>query len=174
MTMHLTLGYDQFQRYVPEAKGFIEGLNFNDTVAIKFNGALIKLSVDDLHFTKPLLAIAKGSTFTERSLEPAFLERTHIMLFDQLLNDARAELEKQEFQHTQYDIRSSGQEVFNFRFGDGIFFQTNFLTNREDDSTAPGVKKIKVVVRRNEFSITSPGVGVGGLTRRMLVSRRFV
>ena len=174
MTMHLTLGYDQFQRYVPEAKGFIEGLNFNDTVAIKFGGALLKLTVDDMHFTKPLLAIAKGSTFTERSLEPEFLERTHIMLFDQLLNDARAELEKQEFQHTQYDIRSSGSEIFNFRFGDGLFYETNTLTNREDDSTAPGVKKIKVVNRRNEYSITSPGVGVGGLTRRMLVSRRFV
>lgn len=173
-TIHLTLGYDQFQRYLPEAKGILEGLQLNDIIAQKVSGALIKMSIDDFHFTKPLLAIAKAGDFTDRSLEPEFLERTHIMLFDQLLNDARAELEKQEFQHAQYDIRSSGSSVFNFKFGDGLFYQNDLLTNREDDSTAPGVKKIKTVARRLEYSITSPGSGVGGLTRRLMISRRFV
>ncbi len=173
-TIHLTLGYDKFQRYAPEAKGILENINFNDVISQKLAGALIKMSIDDFHFTKPLLVIAKSGDFTDRSLEPEFLERTHIMLFDQLLNDARSELEKQEFQHAQYDIRSSGNEIFNFKFGDGLFYQNDILTNREDDSTAPGVKKIKVVARRLEFSITSPGTGVGGLTRRMMISRRFV
>jgi len=172
MTIHLTLGYDKFQRYSPEAKGITEDIDFNDTTLIKFIGANLKMSMDDFHFTKPLLAIANDAT--NRDLEPEFLERTHISLFDQLLNDARTEVEKQQFEHTQYDIATSGAKIFDYKFGDGIFYENNFLTNREDDSTSPGVKRVKLVLRRAEYSITSPGAGVGGLTRRLVLSRRFV
>jgi hypothetical protein len=173
MTMHLTLGYDRFQRYSPEAKGLTENPDFDDTSLIKMTGANLSMSVDDLHFTKPLLAIAGFDTVI-RVLTPEFLERTHISLFDQLLNDARAELEKQQFEHTQYDIRTSGSRIFDFRYGDGFFFKSNVLTDREDDSDQPGSKNVKLVVERLEFAITSPGTGVGGLSRRIVGSRRFV
>ncbi|MCH7589834.1 hypothetical protein IIB34_02215 [PVC group bacterium] len=172
ITIHTLLGYDQFGRYSPEAKGIIEETDVNNTTLIKFVGGDISLQIDDFHWTKPLLAIARETT--DRNLEPEFLERPHISIFDQLLNDANAELEKQQFRHEQYDIHSSGDEIFNLPHGSGFFFQAPTLTNREDDSTAPGVKKVKLVMRRNEFSITSPGSATGGLTRRAIASRRFV
>jgi len=172
MTIHLNLGYDRFGRYSPEAKGIVEDTDLNNTTAIKILGGTISLSIDQFHFTKPLLAIAKD--VTDRSLEPEFIQRSHIATFDQLLNDAKSEVEKQKFQHTQYDLRTSGSKIFDFRFGDGYFFESDELTNREDDSTAPGVKKVKLVTRRIEYSITSPGTGVGGLSRRLIGARRFI
>jgi len=172
ITIHTLLGYDQFGRYSPEAKGIIEETDLDNTTLIKFVGGDISMQIDDFHFKKPLLAIARDTT--ERNLEPEFLERPHISIYDQLLNDAKAEFEKQQFRHEQYDIHSSGDELFNLPHGSGFFFQAPTLTNREDDSTQPGVKKVKLVMRRNEFSITSPGTATGGLTRRAIASRRFV
>jgi len=171
MTIQLNLGYDRFGRYSPEAKGILEDVDFDNTTAIKFIGGTIDLSIDDFHFTKSLLAIAQDAT--NRSLEPEFLQRSHIATFDQLLNDAKAEVEKQKFQHTQYDLRTSGSSVFDLKFGDGFFFESDELTNLEDDSTAVGVKKVKLVAKRIEYSITSPGAGVGGLSRRIIGARRF-
>lgn len=176
MTIHLQYGYDQFGRYAPGAKGVLEDSNFNNTTYGKIVGLQFTMSLDDFHFTKPLLAISKGPFGTatdERALEPEFLERPYISTFDQLLNDADTHFELEQFKHEQYDIHSSGDNIFDLKVGDGFFFEDEFLTNREDDSTAPGVKKIKLVVKRMEFSITSPGSAVGGLTRRVIGSRRF-
>jgi len=176
MTIHLQYGYDQFGRYAPGAKGVLEDSNFNNTTYGKIVGLQFTMSLDDFHFTKPLLAISKGPFGTatdERALEPEFLERPYISTFDQLLNDADTHFELEQFKHEQYDIHSSGDNIFDLKVGDGFFFEDDFLTNREDDSTAPGVKKIKLVVKRMEFSITAPGSAVGGLTRRIIGSRRF-
>lgn len=170
ITVHTLLGYDQFGRYSPESKGIIEETDINNTTLIKFVGGDISMSIDDWHFTKPLLAIARDTT--NRNLEPEFLERAHISIYDQLLNDSKTEFEKQQFEHEQYDVRSSGDEIFNYKFSDGLFYQAPTLTNREDDSTAPGIKKVKVAVRRVEYAITSPGSATGGVSRRMIVARR--
>jgi len=172
ITIHTLLGYDQFGRYSPEAKGTIEETDVNNDFLIKFVGGDLTMHIDDFHFTKPLLAIARDTS--ERNLEPEFLERPHISIYDQLLNDAKAEFEKQQFQHTQYDIHSSGDEIFDLPHGAGFFFEAPTLTDREDDSTDPGAKKVKLVQRRAEYSITSPGTATGGLTRRLISSRRFV
>lgn len=173
ITWNMKAGYDKFGRYMPDAKGLVEDADINNVTMAKFAGAFFRMRVDAVRFTKPLLAIARFNA-PIRSLEPDFLERTHIATFDQLLNDANAENEKQRFQHEQYDIRTSGAEIFNLKVGDGVFFEDNFLTNREDNSSTPGVKSVKLVVKRAEFSITSPSSGTGGLTRRLITSRRFV
>ena len=176
ITIHLQYGYDQFGRYAPGTRGVLEESNFNNTTYGKIVGLKFTMAIDDFHFTKPLLAISTGPFGTatdERALETEFLERPYISTFDQLLNDADTHFELEQFKHEQYDVHSSGDEIFDLKVGDGFFFEDSFLTNREDDSTAPGVKKIKMVAKRIEYSITSPGSAVGGLTRRVIGSRRF-
>ena len=119
------------------------------------------------------MAIAKISS-ASRNLEAEFRKRPHIITFDQLLNDANTELEKEQFQLKEYQIETAGSELFALRFGDGFFFANDELVNDQDDSTDPSAKKIKLVIKHIQYNLTAPGTGEGGFTRTISAVKRFV
>jgi hypothetical protein len=164
--------YDEFGRYAPDISG--DGFDFNvdNTSLAKIFGGTLAITLDDFHFTKPLLAIAREST--DRNLEAQFRKRPHIITFQQLLNDAQTELEKEQFQLKQFQIETAGSELFALKFGDGFFFENNQLVNDQDDSTDPTAKKIKLVTKHIQYNLTAPGTGEGGFTRTITAVKRFV
>ena len=165
--------YDEFGRYAPDLSGDALDFDINNSSLAKLFGGTLALTIDDFHFTKPLLAIARQPN-TDRNLEAQFRKRPHIISFKQLQNDAQTELEKEQFQLKQYQIETAGGELFSLKFGDGYFFENNQLVNDEDDSTSPGSKKIKLVVKHIQYNLTSPGTGEGGFTRTITSVKRFV
>lgn len=164
--------YDEFGRYAPDITG--DGLDFNidNTSLAKIFGGRLAMSIDDFHFTKPLLAIARQGT--DRNLESQFRKRPQIITFKQLLNDAQTELEKEQFQLKQYDIETAGSELFALKFGDSFFFENDQLVNNQDDSINPNAKKIKLVARHIQYNLTAPGTGEGGFTRTITSVKRFL
>ena len=164
--------YDEFGRYAPDIFGDGKDFDINNTSLAKIFGGTLALTIDDFHFTKPLLAIARQGT--SRNLETQFKKRPHIMTFKQLQNDAATELEKEQFQLRQYEIETAGEKMFDIKFGDSFFFQNPRLVNEQDDSTNPTLKKIKLVARHIQYNFTSPGTGEGGLTRTITSVKRFL
>ena len=144
----------------------------NNTTLAKIFGGTLAIDIDDFHFSKPLLAIARLTPDT-RNLEAQFRKRPHIITFDQLQNDANTELEKEQFQLKQYQIETAGSELFALKFGDGFFFQNDALVNDQDDSANPSLKKIKLVARHIQYNLTAPGTGEGGFTRTITSVKRF-
>ena len=164
--------YDEFGRYAPDIVGDALDFNIDNTSLAKIFGGTLAITIDDFHFTKPLLAIARQPS-TERNLEAQFRKRPHIITFQQLLNDAQTELEKEQFQLKQYQIETAGSELFALKFGDGYFFENNSLVNDQDDSTDPSAKKIKLVVKHIQYNLTAPGTGEGGFSRTLTSVKRF-
>ncbi len=164
--------YDEFGRYAPDIAGDAFDLNIDNTSLAKIFGGTLAITIDDFHFTKPLLAIARQPGIN-RNLEAQFRKRPHIITFQQLLNDAQTELEKEQFQLKQYQIETAGSELFSLKFGDGFFFENNQLVNDQDDSTDPTAKKIKLVTKHIQYNLTAPGTGEGGFTRTITSVRRF-
>jgi hypothetical protein len=164
--------YDEFGRYAPDAIGDAINGDINNISLSKFLGGTLSLTIDDFHFTKPLLAIARQPG-NDRNLEAEFRKRPHIITYEQLLNDAQTELEKEQFQLKEYQIETAGGELFALKFGDVYFFENDKLVNDEDDTTAPGVKKIKLVIKHIQYNLTSPGTGEGGFSRSITSVKRF-
>jgi len=164
--------YDEFGRYAPDIVGDALDFNIDNTSLAKIFGGTLSLTIDDFHFTKPLLAIARLNT--DRNLEAEFRKRPHIISFQQLLNDAETELEKEQFQLKEYQIETAGSELFALKFGDGFFFENDQLVNDEDDSENPGVKKIKLVTKHIQYNLTAPGSGEGGFSRTLTAVKRFI
>ena len=165
--------YDEFGRYAPDITGDGADFEVSNTSLAKIFGGTLAITIDDFHFTKPLLAIARQPNVT-RNLETQFKKRPHIMTFKQLQNDAQSELEKEQFQLRQFQIETAGEKMFDLKFGDSFFFQNDRLVNEEDDTTAPDVKKIKLVARHIQYNFTSPGTGEGGFTRTLTSVKRFI
>ena len=164
--------YDEFGRYAPEVIGAETNFPIDNVSLAQFTGGKFTMAIDDLHFKKALIAIS--GTDSIRNLEPEFLQRTHIMTYDQLVNDADTQLEIEKFQQKVFDFRTSGEKVFDIKFGDTLFLANEELVEDEDDTSDVGAKKIKLVAKNIEYSLTSPSSGVGGLTRRIVGSKRFV
>jgi len=162
--------YDEFGRFAPD-NPFSQDGDIDDTIHKIWNGTMA-IFIDDLHFKKPLLA--STGTDTTRNLEPQFIQRNYILSYDQLRNDALTELEKHKFRAKNFDLRTSGKNIFDIRPGDTFFFADDNLVEDEDDTTNVGKKAIKLVAKKIEYSITSPASGVGGLSRRIIGSKRFV
>ena len=129
----------------------------------------IDLTIDALHFTKPLLA--NTGQDTTRCVENEFIEKPEIMDYYQLKNDAKAELEKRKFRHVEFDITTSGNADINF--GDYFLYENENLIADEFE-TSSGSNKIRLVAKHIEYSITKPVNGKGGFLRRILGVRRFV
>ncbi len=164
--------YDEFGRYAPDLSGDALDFDINNSTLAKLFGGTLAITIDDFHFTKPLLAIARQPS-TDRNLEAQFRKRPHIISFKQLQNDAQTELEKEQFQLKQYQIETAGSELFSLKFGDGYFFENDQLVNDQDDSSDPSAKKIKLVVKHIQYSLTAPGTGEGGFTRTITSVKRF-
>lgn len=156
--------YDDFGRFAPEG-------NLNDLSNTSLSAALggkITLTIDDLHFKKAL--IVNTGVNTLKNLEPEMIHRQDIMLFDQAQEVALSELQKEQFRHKEFDIVTTGSNIFDIRFGDSFFLKNERLVSDADD----GPNTIKLVAKKIEYSISRPASGQGGLQRRIQGVKRFV
>ena len=161
--------YDEFGRFAPEGNvGDIDATGIQSAF-----GGTIELSVDSLHFKKPLLVSSGEQSGTAtREVEPAFIQRPHVILYDQLKNDAKTQLEIEQFRHQEYNIKTSGDDVFDIKFGDTFYIQDSDIveSGTNDDSKTAG---IKLVAKRIEYHLTKPTAGQGGLVRTIKGIKRF-
>ena len=162
--------YDEEGRYRTwqDKNEYIQSVNIGGGVDPLKTDRRIDLTIDALHFTKPLL-VNTGADDT-RCLEGEFIERPEIMDYFQLKNDANAELEKRKFRHVEFDITTTGQADINF--GDYFLYENSNLISNEFE-TSSGSNKIKLVAKHIEYSVTKPVNGKGGYLRRILGVRRF-
>lgn len=133
----------------------------------------IDLYHDAFRFTKPLLV--NTGTPTDRSIEPDFIQRPDIGNYHQLKSDALAELQKNQFQHVEYNITTRGK--FDIRFGESFWFRHPRLvpTFIESTDSPDGIntKTVKLVAKKIEYSITDAKDGKGGFLRTIKGVRRF-
>jgi len=167
--------YDRFDRFSPT--GEIDDASNVDLSALL--GGTIAITIDAFRFIKPLLVQARAGGTTP-NIEPSFLQRPQISLYDQLKNDALSQLDIEQFPTTTYDMKTSGHAMFNIPFGETFFLKNDqivFNKSRnesainQDDGEA---NTVRLVAKTIEYSLTKPTAGEGGLTRRILGSRRFV
>jgi len=159
--------YDKFGRFNPG--NAIINESGNSVTWGNMLGATRSLSMDGFRFIKPLLATSGQNT--TRNLEPEFFQFPSITVYDQLLNSAKSHLEIEKFKHKEFNIESSGDEIFDIDFGDAFYLKNEDLIN--DDDKAGEDNNIKLVAKRIEYSITKTQ-GKGGLRRKINGSKVFV
>jgi len=157
--------YDDQGRYNPAAAAVDEAGNSVTWSALLASTRTLQL--DGFRFIKPLL-VTSGQD-TTRNLEPDFMQFPNITIYDQLLNAAKSQLEIEKFKHKEFNIETSGDDVFDIPFGDGFILENDELVNDSDS----GGNTIKLVAKRIEYSITKPPGGRGGLRRRIQGSKIF-
>ena len=163
------VSYDEFGRYNP-----LDTIIENGNVVLlgqHIGGGTIDLYIDGFRFTKPLL-VTSGQDST-RNLEPNFLQRSNISNYWQLKNDVLAQLEIEKFQHMEFNIESSGDDIFDINFADSFLLENDQLVYVASPDSDETTNKIKLVAKRIEYSITKPREGNGGLRRRMNGSKVF-
>jgi len=151
--------YDSSGRYSPIIS------RYNNPFQASTLGRYIVLTIDSFRFAKPLLAITP--TVGDRLIQPDFLQRPSILFYDQLLSDAKAELEKSKFRHKEYDITTT--MAFDIQFGDSFFYENSRIVSDSDN----GANTIKLVAKRIEYSITKAENGQGGALRTIVGIKRF-
>lgn len=165
--------YDEEGRFDPQ-NDFLEVSN---TGAGTFTGGQIRWAIDAFHFKKRLLAITGQPSV--QNLEPKFLQRPNIISYTQLLNEAKSELEIQQFRKKVFNFQTSGKSMFDIPFGATFFLKNTELINDAsytetslgaDDGTAG---TIRLVAKRIEYHLTKPSAGPGGITRSIKGVRRF-
>lgn len=162
-TIQIQNFYDDDGRYAPE--GNVEDM---DNIGINtVAGGKIIMAIDDFHFKKPLL-VNTGQQLV-RNLETTFLQRPDIMIYDQLLNDAKAQLEIEKFRTKEFKIESSGQNIFDIEYSEAFILKNDKVVSDSDNGTGT----IVLVPKRIEYSITKPVGGAGGLRRTVLGRKRF-
>lgn len=159
--------YDEFGRY-DAALGDFGVANW-----LGFTNRKIKLAIDALRFSKPLLINTltdlDGGDIAPTDLlkEGEPLERPDIVIYDQLKQDGLAELEKSTYENKNYDIETTGQ--YNINAGDFFYFNDDEIVDESDN----GANVIKLVAKHIEYSITKPIDGRGGFLRKIRGARRF-
>ena len=78
-------------------------------------------------------------------------------------------MEIEKFQHKEFNIETSGDDVFDIPFGDSFYLNNAELVDDSDN----GSNTIKLVAKRIEYSITKPQQGPGGLRRRINGAKIF-
>ena len=155
--------YDKFGRFNPTASILDDE---NTTVTFEtLTGGDVDLYLDAFRFIKPLL-VTSGQN-TEINLEPVFIQRPDITLYDQLLNDAKSQLEIEKFQHREYNLETSGDDMFDIDFGDSFLFENSEIVKVDSPNSNETANKIQLTAKRIEYSITKPPTGIGGLKRRI-------
>ena len=155
--------YDEHGRYAPENNvGDMDNLGLITAV-----GGRIMLAIDNIHFKKPLLV--NSGRDTSRGIEPAFIQRGAISLYDQLKADVEGEEEIQRFRHKEYIFKTSGNAIFDVDFGDTVTLSNSSIVS-DSDVTA---NTINLVAKRIEYSLVKPSAGSGGLTRVIKGVKRF-
>ena len=159
--------YDKFGRFNPGAATVDEA--GNSVTWSNILGSTRTLAMDGFRFIKPLL-VTSGQN-TTRNLEPEFLQLPNITVYDQLLNAAKSHLEIEKFRHKEFNVESSGDEIFDIPFGDSFYLKNEDLVS--DDDKAGEDNNILLVNKRTEYSITKTPGGKGGLRRKMNGSKVF-
>lgn len=159
--------YDEFGRFNPGAATVNEASN--SVTWSNILGSTRTLQMDGFRFIKPLL-VTSGQD-TTRNMEPDFQQLPNITVYDQLINAAKSHLEIEKFKHKEFNIESSGDEIFDIPFGDAFYLKNTDLIN--DDDKVGEDNNILLVNKRAEFSITKPAGGRGGLRRKMNGSKVF-
>ena len=80
-------------------------------------------------------------------------------------------MEIEKFKHKEFNIESSGDEIFDVPFGDSFYLHNEDLIS--DDDKSGENNNIKLVAKRIEYSITKPVGGKGGLRRKIKGSKVF-
>lgn len=158
--------YDKFGRYDP-GKNAIGGDGDSLTWSTLLGSNKV-LTIDGFRFIKPLLATSGQNT--SRNLEPDFLQFPDITNYHQLEGAAKSHLEIEKFKHKEFNIESSGDEIFDVPFGDSFYLENDNLVSESDGSNS---NNIKLVAKRVEYSITKPVGGKGGLRRKIKGSKVF-
>ena len=159
--------YDKYGRFDP-GKNVLNG-DGDSLTWTAIAGADRSLKVDGFRFIKPLLATSGQNT--TRNLEPDFLQFPDITSYHQLLNASKSHLEIEKFKHKEFNIESSGDEIFDVPFGDSFYLHNDNLVS--DDDKSGENNNIKLVAKRIEYSITKPTGGKGGLRRKIKGSKVF-
>ena len=159
--------YDKFGRYDP-GKNAIGGDGDSLTWST-LAGSNKVLTMDGFRFIKPLLATSGQNT--DRNLEPDFLQFPDITNYHQLEGAAKSHLEIEKFKHKEFNIESTGDEIFDVPFGDSFYLHNEDLIS--DDDKSGENNNIKLVAKRIEYSITKPVGGKGGLRRKIKGSKVF-
>ena len=155
--------YDKFGRFNPTSS-ILDDENVTTTFETLFGGD-VDLFIDAFRFIKPLLVTSGQNTTI--NLEPVFIQRPDITVYDQLLNDAKSQLEIEKFQHREYNLETSGDDVFDIDFGDSFLFENEDLVKVDSPNSNETSNKIELTAKRIEYSITKPPTGIGGLKRRI-------
>ena len=165
--------YDDEGRFDPQR-------NLQDvtnTGAMLVAGGTIRMAIDAFHFKKPLLAIT--DTQSVQNIEPQFLQRPNIMSYTQLKNEVNSQLEIEQFRHKEFNFQTSGNSIFDVRFGDTLFLKNAELVSDADyDETSLGAGNgttgtIRLVAKRIEYHLTKPTAGAGGITSSIKGIKRF-
>ena len=165
--------YDDEGRFDPQRE-LQEFTNVGTMVSL---GGTIRMAVDAFHFKKVLLAISGQPSV--QNIEPEFIQRPNIMSYTQLKNEVNSELEIEQFRHKEFNFQTSGNSIFNIRFGDTFFLKNTELVSDADytettlgagDGTAGTVR---LVAKRIEYHLTKPTSGPGGITRSIKGVKRF-
>jgi len=149
--------YDEFGRFAPEG-------NLNDLSNTSISAALggqITITIDDLHFKKPLF-VSSGADAT-RNLEQQFVQRQDIILYNQAQQIADSQEEIEKFPYKEYSVTRTGNNIFDINFGDSFLFKST----RTVPDAVGNPNTIKLVNKRSEYSISRPAAGFGGLTQRI-------
>jgi len=166
--------YDEEGRYDPQN----DLLDVSETGAFTAGGGTIRMAIDAFHFKKQLLAITGQPSV--QNLEPDFMQRPNIISQIQLLNEAKSQLEIEQFRIKVFNFQTSGRSVFDIPFGDTFFLKNTELVDEaskgetnlgDNDGTT---NTVRLVAKRIEYHLTKPSTGPGGLTRSIKGVRRFV
>jgi hypothetical protein len=140
-------------------------------------GGTIRLAIDAFHFKKVLLAIS--GTQSVQNIEPLFLQRPNILSYNQLKNEVNSQLEIEQFRHKEYNYQTSGNSIFDIRFGDTHFLKnTDLISDADYTETSLGAGDgtagtVRLVAKRVEYHLTKPTNGPGGITRSIKGVKRF-
>lgn len=151
--------------------------DMTNTGSMLAGGGTIRMAIDAFHFKKPLLVIS--DTQSVQNIEPQFLQRPMIMSYTQLQNEVNSQLEIEQFRHKEYNFKTSGNSIFDIRFGDTLFLKNTELVNDADyDETSLGAGNgtagtVRLVAKRIEYHLTKPSAGAGGITRSIKGIKRF-
>jgi hypothetical protein len=159
--------YDKYGRFNP-GKNVLESDGDSVTWG-NITGANRVLKMDGFRFIKPLLATS--GTNTTRNLEPDFMQFPDIEVYHQLQGSCKSHLEIEKFKHKEFNIESTGDEIFDVPFGDSFYLHNDNLVS--DDDRPNDSNNIKLVAKRIEYSITKPTGGKGGLRRKIKGSKVF-
>ena len=88
-----------------------------------------------------------------------------VSMYHQLQNIAKSHLEIEKFKHKEFNIESTGDDIFDVRFGEAFYLNNEDIVSDDDKSGEDN--NIKLVAKRIEYSITKPAGGRGGLRRKL-------